>query len=128
MLTKRPTNLRVTGAPSILEDKNFCRLLVLGTTLVVAVLGFVGFNPRVIPTMNAASKIVQRPLTGYCSNPSIHCYAERDWYGHTGGTYTRIQPFGGMSCSGCVGFIDNETWFSDPTVPNAQARTMAHAG
>lgn len=53
------------------------------------------------------------PLTGYCNNPSPHCYATRDWFGHTGGSNTLINPYGPLNCQGCSAFIDNETWFSD---------------
>lgn len=56
-------------------------------------------------------------MTGYCNNPappSNHCYAEIDWGGHTGGSNTLINPYGALYCYGCTGFIDNETWFSDP--------------
>jgi hypothetical protein len=67
--------------------------------------------------MKAASKSMmspQIPWSGYCNDPSPHCYAVDNWQGHTGGTSTLINPYGALSCYGCGGFIDNETWFTDP--------------
>ena len=111
MLTKQPTDLHATGIPTILEDKYFCRLLVLGMILAVVVLGF---SLDTSPIASASARIAQMPLTGYCNNPNPHCYATRDWYGHTGGSFTRIQPFGKLDCQGCIGFVDDEMWFADP--------------
>src|SRR5579883_2799082 len=81
----------------LIEDKAFTILLVL-----IASLGsfcfFTGYAPA----------------TGLCSNPiGGQCYAERTWYGHTGGSNVLINPFGNLTCYGCSGFIDDETWFSD---------------
>ena len=107
---KHPRYSRAVSTFSILEDKYFCRLFVLSALLVVVALGI---DIRMAQTASATAKVGQMPLTGYCSNPSPHCYAEREWNGHTGGAYTRIQPFGVMDCQGCTGFVSNEMWFSD---------------
>jgi hypothetical protein len=45
---------------------------------------------------------------------SPHQYAETTWFStQASGNSTRLDPRGGMSCSGCQGFIDNEMWWFD---------------
>src|SRR5579883_1579970 len=92
-------------------EKYFDRFLIL-----CALLAFALFHVAATPILAAGehASAPNIPLTGYCSNPNPHCYAEITWQGHTGGTTTVINPYGDLNCSGCQGFIDNETWFLDP--------------
>lgn len=66
---------------STLDDRTFIALSVL----VVLLGSFVFFSGSVFAasTSTTNSNIA---LTGYCNNPSPHCYATRDWLGHTGGS------------------------------------------
>src|SRR5579875_233760 len=95
-------------------EKYFDRFLIL-----CALLAFTLFQMTSTPVLAAGahSSASQVPLTGYCNNRepfNNHCYAQITWTGHSGGTTTLINPYGDLNCSGCAGFIDNETWFSDP--------------
>ena len=109
MLMKQP---KATGTTtrSILEDRTITPFVVL-MVLLVSSLFFTGTALAASPSTTSP----QIPLTGYCSHPNGngHCYAVREWLGHTGGTNTLINPTGALSCYGCAGFIDDEMWFSD---------------
>lgn len=107
MLMKQPTSADTT-ARSILEDRFLALLLVLLALLSSTL--FLAGTARAASTSTTSPRI---PLTGYCSNPSPHCYAERYWLGGTGGANTLINPYGALRCYGCAGFIDDEMWFAD---------------
>jgi hypothetical protein len=56
------------------------------------------------------------PQSGYCDDPSPHCWAEISWENSFGGASTSIQPSsdGYLNCEGCgSGFITDEMWFYD---------------
>lgn len=106
MKLPRPTD---AAASSILTDRSITVLLIVMVFLCSTL--FLAGTARAASTPTMSPQIA---LTGYCSNPSPHCYAERYWPGHTGGANTLINPYGALRCYGCSGFIDNEMWFSDP--------------
>jgi len=101
MLTKQSKALYPTSC-SGLADRSTTALFVL-----VAFLS--SFFILTDSALAASTSVMTHtiPLTGYCNNPSPHCYATRDWLGHTGGSKTLINPYGALSCYGCSGFIDS---------------------
>ncbi|MHB8598348.1 MAG: hypothetical protein ACYDER_16215 [Ktedonobacteraceae bacterium] len=105
MQMKSPLHAR---SCSVFDDKAFTALFVL----ILFLSSFFIFSGSALAT--STSMITHTiPLTGYCNNPDPHCYATRDWFGSTPGSYTLINPYGALNCHGCSGFIDDETWFSD---------------
>lgn len=115
MLTN-PSKTTSTTDCSNLADRAIVVLFVL-----IVLFGSSFFLAGTAMAASSATRTPQIPLTGYCSNPKPHCYAERYWAGNTGGANTLINPYGALRCYGCTGFIDDEMWLSDYNSPQCKS-------